>query len=165
MDLKNKLQTMNNIDEIMLDEQLSNKEILALKIKSIKDKENSNSQEDWKDLLATLDELSQELISYELDEEGKSDKISTTKNKEDKKENKYDNYYKNMDPAKEEEIGLIYGSRTLFGLSLGGLLGILGQIIYNKQVVGSVLVIMIVIGTLMGVSLGMAENAKLSRKD
>lgn len=77
---------------------------------------------------------------------------------------KWNHYIENMNPAIQEAIGLIYASRMFIGGAIGAIIGVFGQILFNGEILGSVLWIMLGLGFVLGLALGMSGHAKITMK-
>ncbi|WP_251862325.1 hypothetical protein [Clostridium sp. Marseille-Q2269] len=77
---------------------------------------------------------------------------------------KLQHYIESMDPATQEAIGLIYGSRLFIGVVVGGITGVLGQILFNSHIFGPILWIMLGLGFMLGLALGMSSHANINMK-
>lgn len=76
-------------------------------------------------------------------------------------------YYENRDPADHEAIGLFYAGFMFFGLSIGALTGFLGSGGRAMFLSGGWIdtVIGVVVGTIIGMGLGLISNAIIVLKN
>lgn len=153
-------------------EDLSYFERFELKMKDIQKKAQKNfwpnREEDKLELEQYMKEYIEELMQVEgLSEEDAfckaqaSFSVDRPFSEQEIYEKERKEYYQNMDPALEEQIGLTYGSMVLLGIVLGAILGIIIQIWYNGQIIGVVLISMLCLGLLLGVAIGLAKHAKI----
>ncbi|PIO82218.1 hypothetical protein BSQ39_00905 [Loigolactobacillus backii] len=77
----------------------------------------------------------------------------------DERYNQWQAYYREIDNQTKQAIWLLYLSRMLFGLVIGGILGSFGEIWYEDQVVGMIFWIMLLLGLILGFAMGLATNA------
>lgn len=153
--------------------ELSYFERLELKARELQEKTkknfSTNREEDVEELTSYMRDYMNQLVAEEhLSEADALEKAKSVfyvkrTRPEEEKELERIAYYESIDPATEEAIGLAYGSRIILGIVLGAIIGILGQIYYDGTIWGIVLWIMIGLGMLLGVGLGLASHAGISK--